>query len=30
MPDALVETEYLFYRLLRDSDEEEGIEWGGT
>lgn len=30
MADALVETEYLFYRLLRDSDEEEGIEWAGT
>lgn len=27
---TLIEAEYLFYRLLRDSDEEERLAWGGT
>lgn len=27
MIDALIEAEYLFYQLLRDSNEEEGLEW---
>ena len=27
---TLIEAEYLFYRLLRDSDEEEGLTWAGT
>jgi hypothetical protein len=30
MTDPLIETEYLFYRLLRDSDEEQEIKWDGT
>lgn len=27
---TLIEAEYLFYRLLRDSDEEQGLTWAGT
>jgi len=27
---TLIEAEYLFYRLLRDSDEGEGLTWAGT
>jgi hypothetical protein len=27
---TLIEAEFLFYRLLRDSDEEEGLTWAGT
>jgi hypothetical protein len=30
MIDTLIEAEYLFYRLLRNSDEEQGLEWKGT
>lgn len=26
----LIETEFLIYRLLRDSDEDTGVTWGGT